>query len=84
MFVRSYCFHVYHQYTSHIIITGGETTHRGCLVFISVPFVQNVNFFGTYHRSKIVDRVLARVDDIERVSNCTVIAAATAQIVLKS
>ena len=29
-------------------------------------------------------QVMARVDDIERVSNCTIIAAATAQIVSKS
>ena len=32
MFVRSYSFHVSHQYTLHVIIIGGETTHRRCLV----------------------------------------------------
>ena len=32
MFVRSYSFHVSHQYTLHVIIISGETTHRRCLV----------------------------------------------------
>ena len=33
MFVRyQYSFHVSHQYTLHVIIIGGETTHRRCLV----------------------------------------------------
>ena len=32
MFVRSYSFHLSHQYTLHVIIIGGKTTHRRCLV----------------------------------------------------
>ena len=32
MIVRSYSFHVSHQYTLHVIIIGGETMHRRCLV----------------------------------------------------
>ena len=34
MFVRSYCFHASHQYTLRVIIIGGKTTHRRCLVFM--------------------------------------------------
>ena len=41
MFVRSYSFHVSHQYTLHVIIISGETTHRRCLVIKSLSYTYN-------------------------------------------
>ena len=50
MIVRSYSFHVSHQYTLHVIIIGGETTHRRCLVIeskmgITSPELHQLHYF---------------------------------------
>ena len=45
MFVRSYRFHVSHQYTLHVIIISGKTTHCRCLVHNGVlAFFVKVSF----------------------------------------
>ena len=51
-----------------------------------IGFDHQISIHGVkkWNRLKNFMQVMARVDDIERVSNCTIIAAAIAQIVSKS
>ena len=54
MVVRSYSFHVFHQYTLHVIIIGDETTHRMCLVGQCCA-VEQVRVIGTGGEQALVD-----------------------------